>query len=447
MANSVSLTTQTIYAELIDRCTASAFASEFPLNGSFVRVPVKGRVYWYFQEGARDASGRQPRKYVGPDSPEIRQRIAEHGQAKDDYRERRHLIATLRRAGFQGPSDDAGRVLRELSKAGIFRMRACVVGTIAYQIYGPILGTRLPHVTVQTSDLDLAQFTAISLAISQDEQTPPLLEILRQADPTYRPIPRVNMPEAADAYMNSKGFRVEVLTENRGPEGDTPRLLPAIGTYAQPLRFLDFLIYEELPAAALYDAGILVNVPSPARYALHKLIIAQRRRKRGAKVEKDIKQADALLAVLARQRPADLKDAWTEANGRGDKWREFLIRGLQQVSLKTRDLALHVFGATRDILPGHELRFSDVPARYDPNRMAVMFEGEAEGDRVFCAISHEALADHFGVSGLGRNQHIEAFRRHRGEIQEMARQIYLHRPVPADGSVLITSADVPSLRP
>ena len=70
MADTVSLMTQTAYAELVDRCTTAAFHTEFPPSGSFVRVTVKGRDYWYFQQGARDASGSQPRKYVGADTPE-----------------------------------------------------------------------------------------------------------------------------------------------------------------------------------------------------------------------------------------------------------------------------------------------------------------------------------------------------------------------------------------
>jgi hypothetical protein len=104
MVDTVSLTVQTLYAELVDRCAAAAFKTEFPLRGGFVRVTIKGRGYWYFQAGARDASGRQPRKYVGPDTPENRARVESHGKAKNDYRERRHLVALLRRSGFQSPS-------------------------------------------------------------------------------------------------------------------------------------------------------------------------------------------------------------------------------------------------------------------------------------------------------------------------------------------------------
>ena len=225
MADAVSLVTQTTYAELVDRCATAAFQTDFPPSGSFVRVTVKGRNYWYFQQGARDASGRQPRKYVGPDTPETRKRIEEHREAKDDYRERRHLIATLRRAGFQGPPDEVGAVLAALAAAGVFRLRACLIGTVAYQVYGPMLGVRLPRAILQTGDIDIAQFTAVSIIVSKGEQMPPLLEVLQRADPSFRAVPHLK-PEATSSYVNGSFLRVDVLTENRGRDRDMPLRLP-----------------------------------------------------------------------------------------------------------------------------------------------------------------------------------------------------------------------------
>jgi hypothetical protein len=445
MANAVSLATQTAYAELVDRCTIAAFETEFSPSGSFVRVTVKGRDYWYFQQGARDASGRQPRKYVGPDTPEIRKRIEEHRHAKDDYRERRHLIATLRRAGFQSPPDQVGPVLAALAGAGVFRLRACLIGTIAYQVYGPMLGVRLPHAILQTGDIDIAQSTTVSIAISKDEQMPSLLAVLQRAEPSFRAIPHLEAGATA-SYANGSGFRVDVLTENRGPDRDTPVRLPALGTDALPLRFLDFLIHEEIPAVVLHDAGVLVNVPPPARYAVHKLIIAQRRKEGAAKVEKDLKQAEALMAALAARRPHDLRDAWREAAGRGPKWRELMTIGLSMTAPTVRDAALHSIGAPRSILPGHDLHFADAPPRYNFSHDTVMFEAQAGRERVLCQISREALEDHFGADGLTSNGRLEVFRKHRHEIEEMARVIYLHRPVPADRAVLITTAEAAGLR-
>ncbi|HXY98557.1 MAG TPA: GSU2403 family nucleotidyltransferase fold protein [Stellaceae bacterium] len=445
MADSVSLMTQTAYAELVDRCAAAVFQTEFPPSGSFVRVAVKERDYWYFQQGARDASGSQPRKYVGPDTPEIRKRIEEHKQAKNDYRERRHLVAILRRAGFQSSPDQVGSILAALAAAGVFRLRACLVGIIAYQVYGPMLGIRLPHAILQTGDIDIAQFTTVSIAIGKDEHMPSLLEVLQQAEPSFRAVPHLKAGATA-SYVNAGGFRVDVLTENRGPDRDAPIRLPALGTHALPLRFLDFLIYEEIPAVVLHDAGILVNVPSPARFAVHKLIVAQRRKEGAAKVDKDLKQAEALIDALVARRPHDLKDAWNEAAGRGAKWRELMTKGLSMIAPAVRDRALHVFGAARSILPGSDLRFTDAPPRYNLSDETVRFEAQAGRERILCAISREALGDHFGADDPTKEGRLDVFRKHRKEIQEMARLVYLDRPVPADGAVLITTSDVAGLR-
>ncbi len=446
MAAATSLTTQTLYAELVDRCAAAAFEAEFPLNGSFVRVRVKDRDYWYFQQGARDASGKQPRKYVGPDTDEIRQRMDDHGRAKNDYKERRRLISILRRSGFQSPPEETGRVLQALSGTGIFRMRACLVGTAAYQTYGPMFGVRLPHPTLQTHDLDIAQFTAVSMSIGRDEQAPPLLNVLQEADSSFRAVPNIQKAGAAVAYVNASGFRVEVLTENRGPEREAPAALPAIGTHAQPLRFMDFLIHDEMRAAVLYDAGILVNVPSPERYALHKLIIAQRRQANPAKINKDIEQAEALLGVLVAHKAVALREVWHEAFARGPKWQRLLAVGLGMITTHVRDQVLHAVGAVRSTVPGSDIQFADARPRYDFDRDIVAFPAEdASGERVRCAISREALDDHFGADGQTNDQRVETFRRHRQEIERMAREVYLHSPVPPDGSVLVKTADMPDL--
>lgn len=54
--------------------------------------------------------------------------------------------------------------------------------------------------------------------------------------------------------------------------------MPALGgASADPLRFLDFLIYEPVRAVLLHKSGISVIVPAPERYAVHKLIVASRR--------------------------------------------------------------------------------------------------------------------------------------------------------------------------
>jgi hypothetical protein len=88
-------------------------------------------------------------------------------------------------------------------------------------------------------------------------------------------------------------------------------------TAAEPLRFLDFLIYEPVKAALLRGGGVAVTVPSPERFAVHKLILFRRRKSSEAKADKDLRQAAVLLQILLQKRPEDLKRVWDEAAQRG----------------------------------------------------------------------------------------------------------------------------------
>lgn len=345
MTDRLPLPLQTVYADLVDRCATDAFDQDFPNGGSFVRRRVKERDYWYFVRSEAGPDGRRPQKYVGPDSPELRERMARHGQAKAAWRERRQLVAALRRSGLPSPDDRTGELLAALARAGLFRLRACLVGTVAFQCYAGLLGVRLPGAAIRTGDLDLAQFHSVSVAIAEDERAPPIIEVLREVDPTFREIPYAIDGRLTAAYAGEGGYRVEVLVPNRGPDRDRPQALPAIGAMAVPLRFLDFLIYDAVPAVLLHDGGVLVNVPRPERYALHKLIVSRRRRRDGAaKIDKDVTQAELLLGLLAERRKADLREAWEELRGRGPKWRKLTDEALEGVAPEVRQRLAVVVG-------------------------------------------------------------------------------------------------------
>ena len=188
-----------------------------------------------------------------------------------------------------------------------------------------MLGCRLPAALVQTNDIDIAQFANVSVAIG--DTTSPLLDVLRQADPGFRPVPHI-VPDSVVSLMAGSGVRVDFLTPNRGRDSEVPVHLPALGVDAQPLRFLDFLITEPEPAVLLHGAGVLVSVPSPARFAVHKLILSRRRRPGDAKQRKDLMQAESLLRELAARDALGLQAIWHEAAGRGKTWNRLLVDGL-----------------------------------------------------------------------------------------------------------------------
>jgi hypothetical protein len=169
------------------------------------------------------------------------------------------------------------------------------------------------------------------------DRTPPMLNILKQVDTTFRPVPHVSNRRRVTSYLAKGGLRVDFLTPNEGRETDSPQPLPAFQTDAQPVRFLDFLIHEPVPAALLHDAGIYVDVPAPQRFAVHKLIVSRRRHEGEAKADKDVLQAAALLDILAQKRPHELRAAWQEASGRGRTWHRLLKEGVSRLVPQTRE--------------------------------------------------------------------------------------------------------------
>jgi hypothetical protein len=145
---------------------------------------------------------------------------------------------------------------------------------------------------------------------------------LRDVDPTFREIPDQNEPRFSIRFTTRSGYKAEFLTPNRGPDAlaGGPAQMPAlVGAAAQTLRFLDFLIHEPVRAIVLHGAGVCVNVPAPARFAVHKLIIASRRPAsddRTAKGRKVRLQAATLMETMFAQRQSEaVADAFMEGMG------------------------------------------------------------------------------------------------------------------------------------
>ena len=87
---------------------------------------------------------------------------------------------------------------------------------------------------------------------------------------------------------------LEFLVPARGRETNKPVRIDQLGINAQALRFMDAL--ARAPIQMPFD-DIKVTIPHPADFALHKLLIAGRRKQK-AKAEKDRIQAVALLMAL-----------------------------------------------------------------------------------------------------------------------------------------------------
>ncbi len=320
----IPLALQTAFADLIERCLDAGFDRDFDEQGQFVKVNSKGREYWYFQ---LYGGGTRIRRYVGPVAEEaVTQRVEAFGRLKGDFTQRRESVRALS-TSLPQPDALTGNIIDALWKAGFFRLRGVLVGTVAFQTYAGLLGMKLPGAAIMTQDSNFAQFKAISDAVG--DSLPPILEVLKSVDETFEPVANLDGP-AAVAFSNQQKYRVEFLTPNRSKDeyGSRPAAMPALGgASAQPLRFLDFLIHEPVWSVILHRGGIPVRVPQPARYAVHKLIVStQRPAQSRAKADKDLIQAGLLIEALSVRRSFELGEALHMAEMSGPKWKAAISR-------------------------------------------------------------------------------------------------------------------------
>jgi hypothetical protein len=100
-------------------------------------------------------------------------------------------------------------------------------------------------------------------------------------------------------FKGSKGYIkldhpdliLEFLVPEKGRGSDKPYKIPQLGMNATPLRFLSFLT-DNIIRIKVED--FYINVPHPANFALHKLIIFSRR----AKEDKALKDRNTAIELL-----------------------------------------------------------------------------------------------------------------------------------------------------
>jgi hypothetical protein len=232
-----------------------------------------------------------------------------------DAGQRARLCGMLAAGGAATESAPAVRALSLLAQAGVFRMGGILVGTQAFSAYGNMLGVRFEQQALRTQDIDIAQDRSIGIALSVE--TAPL-------------------KPSTSFKVRGRDLRVDFLTPLLGRDSEEPVFLPALGVAAHPLRFLDYLIESPAQAVIVGFDGILVNVPDPARFALHKLLISQRRPvSEQTKAAKDLRQARALIELLLLDRPGDLPVAW-EALRRGPAAVKAVRAGMDRLPAELR---------------------------------------------------------------------------------------------------------------
>ena len=310
---------QVAYHDLLRLLKDAAVAE---LRGTPTLKQVGGRAYWYdrYRVGTRMVD-----RYIGEDRPDLRARLDRAGAIARDAqtagREQARLVRLLRAEGYMPVDLGTGQILTAMARAGVFRLGGTLVGTQAFRLYEGELGVRIAADQMSTTmDVDIASFERLSLVLD-DRVDPSLSEMFR--DFSFEPVPGRDRPNDVWRWrQTNQQTLIEFLTPSfEADEG--VRDLPALGVKAQALHHLNYLIADPIQVAVIYRRGALVQVPRPARYAIHKLIVADRRRagEDALKARKDRAQAAFLIDVLADEDPDALAEALEDARGRGPAWR------------------------------------------------------------------------------------------------------------------------------
>jgi hypothetical protein len=169
---------------------------------------------------------------------------------------------------------------------------------------------------------------------------PAALENLRMG---FLPVPALDPRNPSTSFkVRGQALRVDLLCPQRG-HAEAPVFIPRWNAAAQPLAHLGFLLESPERAVILASTAALVNVPAPARFALHKLLVAQLRPAAfAAKAEKDILQAVQVLDLLIADRPGDIALAWTALEALGPKVKKPLQRGLMAADARLGGLRKRV---------------------------------------------------------------------------------------------------------
>ena len=217
----------------------------------------------------------------------------------------------------------SAKVLSGLASAGVFRLGAVLVGTHAYIALGNVLGVRWKS-GLRTQDIDLAAARTLHVVVPQTETDLPMaLDALNMG---FLPVPGLNPKSPQTSFkVRGQALRVDLLTPARGARDGRPVPIPRLKAAAQPLELLDYLLESPIAIPLVNGGATLVNVPDPARFALHKLIVSARRPVvEQTKAGKDRQQAAELIEVLYEDRRGDLSLAVAALMKRPAAWRSRL---------------------------------------------------------------------------------------------------------------------------
>jgi hypothetical protein len=250
----------------------------------------------------------------------------------------------LARAGFATADRKTYSTLASLHNHGLFRAGALLIGSHAFGVLLNVLGVKA--VPYATEDVDIARREQLALP-----GIPPFLKVLHETGIEFFEVPSLNRRGHPTSYAEPGGSRlkVDLLVPSRDETYPTIPV-PELSAYAQGLPYLKYLLANSQEAPILSPHGVvMVRVPVPERYAIHKLIVSQLRGTASSKAAKDLRQAATLIEAVVERFPGAIEEALSTVPKSADRYLRRAIPALKRHLPASADAAW-------DVLPSRVAR-------------------------------------------------------------------------------------------
>ena len=245
--------------------------------GTLKQRTQSGKQYWV-REYIR-VDGKKSDEYIGAVHSIPKTAIEQFTEQLELAKALAAGSANLRLFGYQRIDRKPAAVLEVVFNKGLFQAGLTLIGSHAYGALLNELGIIAPG--YGTDDVDLA--------------VPGM--------PSHRPSASFKLPSA-------ETLAVDLLVPGKNP-GEVIEVAE-LAAHAQTIPLLEFLVADTVEGVALSPNQVIpVRIPSPERFALHK-IFASQSRTGGArdKAGKDLEQAAALIAAVEEQTPGRLLETF-----------------------------------------------------------------------------------------------------------------------------------------
>jgi hypothetical protein len=269
------------------------------------RTNESGTKFWVHRYS--DAVGRRQETYLGTNDDQAV--IARLEPLRKRIEEANATIARVRvlaRAGFATVDRKTYSTLATLHNHGLFRAGAALIGSHAFGALLNALGVKT--VPYATEDVDIARSEALALP-----ELPAFIDMLRETGIEFFQVPALNRRQQPTSFKEGgrSRLKVDLLVPSPG-EGYPTIPVPELKAHARGLPYLRYLLADSQEVSVLSPYGVvLVRVPVPERYAIHKLIVSQLRARTSDKSGKDLRQAATLIEALVERFPGAAEDALT----------------------------------------------------------------------------------------------------------------------------------------